>query len=94
MHWALRLRFPLFVPIKTPTVGGLFRRYIGKDVMAVASGRAPRAQERTIGTGTKVSELVKLEHKVELNPRDAKTTRIQARYSVEPEPDPWWKFWA
>jgi len=61
--------------------------------MAVAMGGAPRAQDRTIGTGTKVSEVVKLEHKVELNRRDAKQTRIQARYSVEPEPAPWWRFW-
>ena len=62
--------------------------------MAVAKGTAPRADERAIGTATRVSELVDLTHKVQMNPRDAKPQRIQARYSVEEVTEPWWKFWS
>ena len=62
--------------------------------MAVATGKAPRAQDRTIGATTKVSEVVNLEHRVEASSPTADQVRIQARYSVESEPTPWWKFWA
>ena len=62
--------------------------------MPVTTGQAPRAQDRKVGDSTKVSDVVTLEHKVEMNLRDAKPNRIQARYSTQPEPSPWWKFWA
>ena len=50
---------------------------------------APRAHERSVGSVTKVSDLVALNETVELSLRDSIPKRVQASYSIRPDRKVW-----